>query len=125
MVRKKAKKLLGILFASSLAVGLMALAGCDDQSCEGEDCTSSHIDTSGDDGTPLPSPACEKVCGHVFEECADTNRIADGQPINDEQCVLFCDSLSDDERGCLANVPCANLGICFDNPEDPPYEPYE
>lgn len=126
MVRKKAKKLLGILSASALAIGLMAMAGCDDSSCEGDDCTSTHIDTSNnDDGDATPAPACEKLCGHVFGECADTNRIGDGDPIGDEECVLFCDSLNDDERGCLANAPCANLGICFDNPEDPPYEPYE
>ena len=117
MVRKKAKRNLGILCASVLAAGLLAATGCDDSSCEGDECRSAPLvtpDNDSDDDRIL-TPSCEKMCAHVFDECSDSNRIANSDPVTDEECFMFCDGLSDYERGCLTNAPCRNLVICLDD----------
>jgi len=116
MVRKKAKRTLGILCASVLAAGLLAATGCDDSSCEGDECTSSPIvtpDNHGDDDDLVVTPSCEKMCAHVFDECSDSGQIANGDPVTDEECFMFCEAISDAERGCLTQAPCTLLPICL------------
>lgn len=124
MVRKNAKRTFGLVLVSALSLGLLAMAGCDDSECEGNDCNTKPVTTpDDDDDNGVLAPTCEKLCGHVFGDCADDNRIANGDPISDEECVLFCEGLTSEERGCLTNAPCASLVLCLDDPGDRPLEP--
>jgi len=115
MLRMTTKAALALVSVFALAAG-----GCDD-TCEGESCvTAPIVKTQQPREGDAPVTSCDKMCTHVFEECSDDNGIASGDAVSDDECLLFCEGLSEVERDCLGNAPCGNLVICLDEPEDDP-----